>query len=174
MPTEVLPIVGTSDKVMHFTNESNRVRALIIDVLPWFVGNDVARALGYTSLKAAVVRHVDEEDRMQRRVATLHRGNQICYIINESGLYSLILSSTRPAAKKFKHWVTSEVLPGIRQDGTYSKQPMVPIDQGCLDARVRNAELERDRLKIQIEQQQAVIYRLKARIYDMVFEYEKG
>ena len=171
MPTGVLPIVGTSDKVMQFTNESNRVRALIIDGLPWFVGNDVARALGYTSLKAAVIRHVDEEDRMQRRVATLKRGgSQTCYIINESGLYSLILSSKQPAAKRFKHWVTSEVLPGIRQDGTYSKQPMVPIDQGCLDARVRNAELERDRLKIQIEQQQAEIYRLKARIYDMVFE----
>ncbi|WP_363174722.1 Bro-N domain-containing protein [uncultured Pseudoramibacter sp.] len=97
-----------------------QVRAVEIDGAPWFVGKDVAKALGYSNTKDAIKSHVDEEDKkflspQNRELGNIpNRGLQI---INESGLYSLILSSKLPTAKKFKHWVTSEILPSIRQHG---------------------------------------------------------
>ena len=85
---------------------------------PWFVGNDVAKALGYKNFRDALSRHVDEEDKGVVKHDTLG-GSQNLAIINESGLYSLVLSSKLPQAKAFKRWVTSEVLPAIRKDGGY-------------------------------------------------------
>ena len=86
--------------------------------IPWFVGNDVAKALGYKNFRDALSRHVDEEDKGVVKYDTLG-GSQNLVIINESGLYSLVLSSKLPQAKAFKRWVTSEVLPAIRKDGGY-------------------------------------------------------
>ena len=89
---------------------------------PWFVGSDVAKALGYSNTGKAILMHVDEED---RKIQNSQNGNfknipnRGLQIINESGLYSLIMSSKLPTAKKFKHWVTSEVLPTIRKHGAY-------------------------------------------------------
>lgn len=94
----------------------------MIDGAPWFVGKDVAGALGYGEPHKALQRHVDEEDGMKHPTPT-SSGTQSMVIINESGLYSLILSSKLPKAKEFKHWVTSEVLPAIRATGTYSLSP---------------------------------------------------
>ncbi|NKC42371.1 phage repressor protein/antirepressor Ant [Lactobacillus mulieris] len=96
------------------------VRTVLIDEEPYFVGKDVAEVLGYKKPENAVANHVDEED----KTTTLIQGTGSNYksktvIVNESGLYSLILSSKLPTAKKFKHWVTSEVLPAIRQHGAY-------------------------------------------------------
>lgn len=96
------------------------VRTVLIDGEPYFVGKDVADVLGYKKPENAVANHVDEED----KTTTLIQGTGSNYksktvIVNESGLYSLILSSKLPTAKKFKHWVTSEVLPAIRQHGAY-------------------------------------------------------
>ena len=85
---------------------------------PWFVGNDVAKALGYKNYRDALGKHVDEEDKGVAKYDTLG-GSQNLVIINESGLYSLVLSSKLPQAKAFKRWVTSEVLPAIRKDGGY-------------------------------------------------------
>ena len=85
---------------------------------PWFVGNDVAKALGYKNFRDALSRHVDEEDKGVVKHDTLG-GSQNLAIINESGLYSLVLSSKLPQAKAFKRWVISEVLPAIRKDGGY-------------------------------------------------------
>lgn len=87
---------------------------------PYFVGKDVAETLGYAKPENAIANHVDDED----KTSTLIQGSGSNYksksiIINESGLYSLILSSKLPNAKKFKHWVTSEVLPAVRQTGAY-------------------------------------------------------
>lgn len=97
------------------------IRALELDGQPWFVGKDVARALGYgegKSLANAVANHVDDEDKGVTEMMT-PGGTQKMTIINESGLYSLVLSSKLPGAKQFKRWVTSEVLPSIRKSGGY-------------------------------------------------------
>lgn len=103
------------------SKEFGDVRALELNGAPWFVGKDVAEALGYgagKSLANAVSKHVDEEDKGVTEMMT-PGGVQKVIIINESGLYSLVLSSKLPSAKKFKHWVTSEVLPAIRRHGAY-------------------------------------------------------
>lgn len=98
--------------------EFGQVRTLIKDGQPWFVGKDVADALGYTNPRKAIADHVDADDK-DVTICDTPGGNQNVLIINESGLYSLILSSKLPTAKKFKHWVTSEVLPSIHRNGGY-------------------------------------------------------
>lgn len=103
-----------------FNFEGNRVRTLKINDEPYFVGKDVASILGYSNTRDALNKHVDSED---KNTVAIHdgitRGNPNQVVINESGLYSLILSSKMPNARKFKHWVTSEVLPAIREHGAY-------------------------------------------------------
>lgn len=89
-----------------------------IDGQPWFVGKDVAKNLGYVDTSDAMKKHVDEDDKLTRRFADSGQ-NRKMYIINESGLYSLIMSSKLPTAKQFKRWVTSEVLPSVRKNGGY-------------------------------------------------------
>lgn len=88
---------------------------------PWFVGKDVADILGYSNSSKAIPQHVDEEDRQKQNLPTAQNGKLVAasWLINESGLYSLILSSKMPKAKEFKHWVTSEVIPAIRKTGGY-------------------------------------------------------
>lgn len=110
-----------------FTNpEFGQVRTVEIDGQPWLVGKDVAVALGYKNPGKAIIAHVDDEDKrlvMLPQEADSQNGNvspaSKTAIINESGLYSLILSSKMPKAKAFKHWVTGEALPAIRRDGVY-------------------------------------------------------
>ena len=94
------------------------VRAVEIQGEPWLVGKDVAESLGYTNPRKAIIDHVEPEDKGVTKCDTLG-GNQNLTVINESGLYSLVFGSKLPEAKKFKHWVTSEVLPSIRRDGGY-------------------------------------------------------
>lgn len=101
-------------------DEIGEVRTLVIDGEPYFVGKDVAEILGYSNSRKAIGDHVDEEDKGVTKCDTLG-GRQDLTIVNESGLYSLILSSKLPTAKKFKHWVTSDVLPSIRKTGAYQK-----------------------------------------------------
>ena len=113
-----------------FKNEEfGEIRTLTINNEPYFVGKDVAEVLGYANSKDAIQKHVDDEDKqiIQRsQFATLEIPNRGLTIINESGLYSLILSSKLSTAKKFKRWVTSEVLPNIRKHGNYivNSQPI--------------------------------------------------
>lgn len=97
--------------------EFGRLRTAEINNEVWLVGKDVARALGYTNPQKAIRDHVDCEDRTVNESFTVN-GTPIT-LINESGLYSLVLSSKLPGAKRFKHWVTSEVLPSIRKNGGY-------------------------------------------------------
>lgn len=102
-----------------FNNEEfGQVRTVTIDGEPWFVGKDVAVALEYKDTKNALKSHVDSEDKRGWQIAT-PGGTQEMTIINESGLYSLIFGSKLPSAKRFKRWVTSEVLPAIRKAGRY-------------------------------------------------------
>lgn len=106
------------NEVQLFNFENHEVRSLLINSEPWFVGKDVAKILGYKDTSDALKKHVDEEDKLTRRFADSGQNREM-YIINESGLYSLVLSSKLPSAKKFKRWVTSEVLPALRKTGQY-------------------------------------------------------
>lgn len=100
-------------------NEFGEIRILTTDNEPWFVGKDIAEALGYSKSRNAISAHVDKEDKKGAPIQGDLGGLQEMTIINESGLYSLVLSSKLPTAKKFKRWVTSEVLPAIRKHGAY-------------------------------------------------------
>lgn len=109
----------TENEIILFKHEEfGEIRTLNIDGEPWFVGKDVALTLGYKAAPDALKKHVDPEDKLSRRFADSGQNREM-YIINESGLYSLILSSKLPSAKKFKRWVTSEVLPSLRKHGAY-------------------------------------------------------
>ncbi len=102
--------------------EFGQVRTVTIDGEPWFVGKDVAVALAYKDSFGALKKHVDSEDKQNCQNDSFNTPRGMT-IINESGLYSLIMSSKLPSAKRFKHWVTSEVLPAIRKTGSYSLAP---------------------------------------------------
>lgn len=107
------------NKIKIFSNEDfGEVRALMIDDKPYFVGKDVATILDYADTNKAIAMHVDEEDKLNDKTA-LSLGQRGGWLINESGLYSLILSSKMPNARKFKCWVTSEVLPIIHKTDDY-------------------------------------------------------
>ena len=109
----------TTDKITIFSNEEfGTIRTTIINDEPYFVGKDAAISLGYSNPRKAIIDHVDEEDKGVTKCDTLG-GSQDFTVINESGLYSLILSSKLPKAKAFKRWVTHEVIPSIRKAGVY-------------------------------------------------------
>lgn len=116
---------NVAENVLTFTNvEFGSIRVMEIDGQPWLVGKDVAESLGYgkgKSVNNAVAKHVDSEDKGVTEMMT-PGGKQKIIIINESGLYSLIMSSKLPTAKRFKRWVTSEVLPSVRNNGGYIAQ----------------------------------------------------
>lgn len=154
------------------------VRTLMINAAPYFVGKDVADILGYQNGSRDINRHVDEED---RRKEMLFDGNQDkeTILINESGLYSLILSSKMPNAKKFKHWVTAEVLPSIRKTGGYivgqeqltdaelmAKALMVA--QKTIEARTE--EVKSLQMLNAVQQQQIAELNPKATYYDLVLQ----
>lgn len=103
-------------------NEFGKVRTVVKNGEPWFVGKDIAEALGYRREADAIAQHVEPEDKGYGEIPT-PGGNQAMIIINESGLYSLIMGSKLPNAKRFKRWVTSDVLPSIRKTGHYGKPP---------------------------------------------------
>lgn len=94
----------------------------------WFVGKDVAEALGYSNPSNAVISHVDDEDKLRTQIKYAGQNREVS-IINESGLYSLVLSSKLPKAKAFKRWITSEVIPSIRKTGSYNKPSKQPTTQ---------------------------------------------
>lgn len=128
---------------------------------PWFVGKDVAEILGYSDLNKAVAMHVDDDDKKLNDKTSPSFGQRGTTLINESGLYSLVLSSKLPDAKKFKHWVTSEVLPAIRKTGGYiaGSEKMsdaelmakaVLVAQATIkerDARIKELESDTQRMK---------------------------
>lgn len=104
-----------NEMIKIFENEEfGNVKTLVINNEPYFVGKEIAGILKYQNGSRDIVRHVDEEDRMKQMIFD-GKQNKETWVINESGLYSLILSSKLPSAKKFKRWITSEVLPSIRK-----------------------------------------------------------
>lgn len=104
-----------------------KIRMVLINNEPYFVGKDVAEILGYSNTSKALIDHVDDEDKLNNE-SLLSLGQRGGWIINESGLYSLILSSKLPTAKKFKRWVIAEVIPTIRKTGTYNVNPALKED----------------------------------------------
>ena len=154
--------------------EFGEIRTVTIDGEPWFIGKDVAEALGYgkgKSLNNAVATHVDEEDKGVTEMMT-PGGKQNLIIINESGLYSLILSSKLPNAKKFKHWVTSEVLPQIRRTGSYQKrltpEEMMRIQLGMVDDHENRIEHLENTMTIDYGQQQELKKAVNKRVIEIL------
>ena len=153
--------------------EFGSVRTTTIGGQPYFVGKDVAGILGYSNSRKALIDHVDEEDKGVTKCDTLG-GKQDLVIINESGLYSLILSSKMPNAKKFKRWVTSEVLPAIRKHGLYATDDLIANPDLAIAAfsalkeeREKNKELM---AAVAIGQQQIAEMKPKATYYDVVLK----
>lgn len=137
-----------------FKNEEfGEVRTVTVDNEPWFVGKDVAAALGYKDTSDALKKHVSEDDKRILKpgeIPTLKMSNYGAYIINESGLYALIFGSKLESAKRFKHWVTSEVLPTIRKTGGYQMQ--APQGKELLALAVLEAQKTIEEQTAQIEE----------------------
>lgn len=134
-------------ELQTFNFEELPVRTLEVDGEPYFIGKDVADILGYTNSRKTLSDHVDEEDKLTSRIVTSGQNRNVT-IINESGLYSLIFSSKLENAKRFKRWVTSEVLPSLRRTGTYQTKPLTTSEQIQLIAQ-GNKELDERVTKIE-------------------------
>lgn len=152
--------------------EFGSVRTVEMDGTPYFVGKDVAEVLGYSNPRDALSRHVDEEDKNTVVNPDGNRGNPNMTIINESGLYSLILSSKLPKAKEFKHWVTSEVLPAIRRHGMYAVDELIENPDIAIKA-FQALKEEREKTKrltetVAVQSQQISELKPKASYYDVV------
>lgn len=156
-------------QIQIFNNaEFGQVRVLNIKGEPWFVGKDVAERLGYSNTRKALADHVDEDDKLQDDGVTIRDSIgriQKPTIINESGLYSLILSSKLPNAKKFKRWVTSEILPSIRKNGMYATDELLDNPDLLIAAATKlKEEREKNRILNEInEKQTQIIGELKPR-----------
>ena len=151
--------------------EFGSIRTLTINGEPYFVGRDVAEILGYSNSRKALADHVDEEDKGVTKCDTLG-GTQEMTVINESGLYSLLLGSKLPTARKFKRWVTSEVLPTIRRHGVYAVDEVLANPDMLIEALLQlKAEREINQaLKetVAVQNQQIVEMKPKASYYDVV------
>ena len=143
--------------------EFGSIRTVEINNEPWFVGKDVAEVLGYSKPRNAIASHVDEEDKKDAPIQGDLGGKQTMTVINESGLYSLILSSKLPSAKRFKHWVTSEVLPTIRKHGMYATDELLANPDFAISVfqQLKAEKEEKQRLLTVNYQQQQIIGELQ-------------
>ena len=145
------------------------VRTVLIDGEPYFVGKDIAEILGYAKSRNAIKNHVDDEEKKDAPIQGDLGGTQTMTVINESGLYSLILSSKLPTAKKFKHWVTSEVLPAIRKHGGYLTDEKIEEVLYNPDTLIKLAtQLKDEREGRLIAEQQVAELKPKASYYDTI------
>lgn len=145
-----------ANEVQIFENaEFGKVRTIVKDGEPYFIGKDVADILGYSNTRDALAKHVDDEDKNTVAIRDGIQGNPNLVIINESGVYALIFGSKLPAAKKFKRWVTSEVLPSIRKTGSYNTIPKErsAFKEQELKARMLNARVRESNQYLKIAAQ---------------------
>lgn len=161
-----------TNEIKIFENpDFGKVRTMEINGEPYFVGKDVAEILGYTNASKAITDHVDSDDKGVTNCYTLG-GNQNLTVINESGLYSLILSSKLPKAKQFKRWVTSEVLPSIRRHGMYATDELIANPDIAIAAfTALKEEREKNRRlsdTVAVQTQQIAELQPKASYYDVV------
>lgn len=153
------------NKMTLFTNEElGNVRALEVDGEPYFVGKDVAMALGYTNTQKAIRDHVDNEDKLTERIVLSGQNREVVFI-NESGLYSLILSSKLPKAKEFKHWITAEVLPIIRKTGGYVNDTKQFVDYYFADCNTYG----REAITLMLNETKRMANQLKAQAPKVLF-----
>lgn len=152
--------------------EFGSVRTVEIDSTPYFVGKDVAEVLGYSDTNKALAMHCDDEDKKLNDKSSPSFGQRGATLINESGMYSLILSSKLPKAKEFKHWVTSEVLPAIRRHGMYAVDELIENPDIAIKA-FQALKEEREKTKrltetVAVQSQQISELKPKASYYDVV------
>lgn len=172
---------GDTSGIQKWQFKEYEVRTLIIDGTPWFVGADVATALGYADCSHAILDHVDSDDRVNSKTQghiVREFGQRGAWLINESGVYALVFGSKLESAKEFKHWVTSEVLPQIRKTGKYEASPQpsrqLQLDSYMIPDPIKRAERWIEEQKehmaqiamkdLQIEQKDAVIEAQDAQI----------
>lgn len=172
----VAPITDSSG-IQIWRFKEHEVRTLIIDGTPWFVGLDVADALGYSAARNAIAMHVHDDDRLTHQISASGQRRDFT-LINESGVYALVFGSKLETAREFKHWVTSEVLPQIRKTGKYEVAPQLArqlqLDSYMIDDPIKRAErwiaeqkahqAEIAMKDLQIEQKDAVIDAQDAKI----------
>ena len=166
--------VTNGTQLQIFNNaEFGSIRTLDINGEPWFVGKDVAGALGYSNSRKALIDHVDEEDKGVTKCDTLG-GIQELTVINESGVYSLVFSSKLPTAKKFKRWVTSEVLPAIRKHGVFVMDDIINNTDALIEAlqAFKAEKIRRQALEVEnaIQRQQIAEMEPKVSYYDKVLQ----
>lgn len=153
--------------------EFGSVRTTVIDREPFFVGKDVAEILGYSNSRDAISKHVDEEDKGVAKCDTLG-GMQELTLINESGLYSLILRSQLPKARQFKRWVTAEILPAIRRRGMYAIDEILENPDLAIEALTQLKEERRKRKALEltaaVQKQQIAELSPKASYYDLILQ----
>ena len=145
-----------ANEVQIFENaEFGKVRTIVKDGEPFFIGKDVAEILGYSNIRDALAKHVDDEDKNTVAIRDGIQGNPNLTIINESGVYALIFGSKLPKAKQFKRWVTSEVLPSIRKTGSYNTIPKdrSEFKEQELKARMLNARVRESNQYLKIAAQ---------------------
>lgn len=140
------------NELQLFNFENNQVRTLLINDEPWFVGKDVAQILGYSNPRDALSKHVDDEDKNSVAIRDGNKGNPNQTVINESGVYALVFGSKLPSAKRFKHWVTSEVLPTLRKTGGYTMPKTYLEALKAFTAEVEKNEMLSLENKIQTQQ----------------------
>ena len=160
-----------SNEIMIFSNaDFGDIRTLNVDGEPWFVGKDVAVVLGYSNPQKAIRDHVDSEDRTVNESFTVN--GTALNLINESGLYSLIIGSKLPSARKFKRWVTSEVLPAIRKHGMYAVDDLIANPDLAIQAfsALKEEREKRKALEAQTKVQAKQIEEMQPKVtyYDIV------
>lgn len=161
------------EEILKFTFEgTEEIRAIQIDGEPWFVGKDVAKALGYSNNRKALSDHVDDEDKKDGVTIRDSIGReQTPVLINESGLYSLIMSSKLPTAKKFKRWVTSVVLPSIRKHGMFATEKTIDQMLEDPDSMIRVlTEIKKERAKRRLAEEKVAKLEPKAKFCDVVLQ----
>ena len=154
-------------EIQNFDFEGNEVRTVLIGDDPYFVGKDVAEVLGYSNTRDALAKRVDEEDKDGVAIRDAIGREQTVVAINESGLYSLIMSSKLPTANKFKHWVTSEVLPTIRKHGMYATDEL--LNNPDLIIKIAT-QLKEERTVRLLAEQQVQELKPKATYYDLILQ----
>lgn len=172
-------------EIQTYTFDKQPIRTVLIEDEPFFVGKDVAEVLGYKNASKAVINHVDDEDKQNLMIdiadsqnGNVLKGKSKTTIINESGLYSLILSSKLPSAKQFKRWITSEVLPDIRNHGAYltdEKIEEILLSPDTVIKLAQQLKTEREEKLVEKEkrlmaEQQVSELQPKASYYDLVLQ----
>lgn len=156
------------NEVTVFNFEANEVRTVIIEKEAWFVGKDVADALGYSASRNALSKHVDSDDKLTHQISASGQKREMV-LINESGVYSLIFGSKLDSAKRFKKWVTSEVLPAIRKHGTYMTDQIIEDVLTNPDTIIRLAtDLKNERKEKLMLAQQVTELKPKADYTDLI------